>query len=129
MRPKSTIKILILAFVVLISIFPLLSSSVYAVDCGPGVTPAPCGTDTFCRPCDPPTLPNLELFAVQVIGVIWGLTGIIFFVLFIYNAYLYMFNKVEDSKKRMTQWIIGLLMILFAQPLVSTMMRLIISDT
>ena len=130
MRPKSKLKLVILASLVCISLAIVFSGQVHAVACGPNVTPIVCSSaDKYCRPCDPPALPDLELFAVQTLGVVWGLTGIAFFGLFIYNAYLYMFNKVEDAKKRMTQWIIGLLMILFAQPVVSTVMKLIVSDT
>lgn len=128
MRPKSKIKLLILASVVFLFSLTLFTSVASAVECGINVTPTVCPSGTFCRPCDPPSLPNMELFIVQALGVVWALTGLIFFGLFIYNSYLFMFNKIEDSKKRMVQWIIGLLMILFAQPLVATVMKLIITD-
>jgi hypothetical protein len=93
-----------------------------AIECAPGITPAVCPSGQVCRPCDPPSLPQLEIVGARAIGLVWVFAGVAFFGLFVYNGYLYMFNRIEDSKKRMIQWIIGLLMILFSQPLVATVM-------
>lgn len=102
---------------------------VLAEQCAPGVTPASCPIGSIgCVPCEPQTLPELEGLVVQLIGFIWIMTGVVFFGLFIFNSYLYMFNKVEDAKKKMNQWIIGLLLILFSQPIVATVMKMIIRE-
>jgi len=127
MRPKNFFKKIFLASFVLFALAFSLMAPAFAEDCQPGVTPLPCPSGAeFCRPCDPPSLPHLEVIAVEALGFVWVMTGIIFFGLFVYNSYLYMFNKVEDSKKRMVQWVIGLIMILFAQPLIATVMETII---
>jgi len=115
MRLKVSLTTIFLAsFLFLFSVSPVL-----AAPCAPGVASTT---------CEPPTLPQLEQLSVQVIGFVWVITGIVFFAIFVYNGYLYMFNKVEDAKKRMMQWIIGLLLILFSQPLITTVMRTMISD-
>jgi hypothetical protein len=126
MRLKFFLKTIILASF----LFVFLISPTFAAQCAPGVTPRDCGINTKnCVPCEPESLPQLEIIAVQVIGLIYVLTGIIFFAIFIYNSYLYMFNHIEDSKKRMIQWIIGFLMIMFSQPIVATVMDVLIDDS
>jgi hypothetical protein len=122
MRLKIYFKIIFLASFLAIFFF----GNVYAVKCAPGVTPLPCPSGTTCAACEPEALPKLEEIVVQLIGLIWGLSGIAFTGIFIYNAYLYMFNKIEDAKKRMVQWLIGLLLILFSQPIVATVMKTMI---
>jgi hypothetical protein len=125
MRLKYFLKTIILASF----LFVFILNPVFAEQCAPGVTPRDCGVNTKdCIPCEPPSLPSLELLGVRVIGVVYVLTGIIFFGIFIYNSYLYMFNNVENAKKRMIQWIIGFLMIMFSQPIVATVMDVMINS-
>ncbi len=78
----------------------------------------------------PPRLYQLEGLLVQLVYVIWGLSGLIFAFLLGFLGFQYMTaggdaQKEEEIKKKGKNWFLGLLLILASYPLVLTIYKVL----
>lgn len=132
MNKNKLLKIFLLFFLVSSVLLP---SIVFAdpVDCtGP--------YNTRPEECLPPTLGDLQTTLVSLIGSIYALSGVMFMGILLYNGLIYLLGYIDDAKyilgatiedaqKRMTQWLIGFLMVLISYPLVNGFMQVIVGDS
>ena len=90
--------------------------------------------------CTPPTLGDLQTMLVSLIGMAYALIGVLFMGILIFNGAIYLIGYIEDSKyilgasiedaqKRMTQWLIGFLMVIISYPLINTFMKGIVGTS
>ena len=87
----------------------------------------------------PPTLSDFQTMAVSLIGTAYALIGTLFLGILVYNGIIYLIGYMEDAKyllgasiedaqKRMTQWMIGFIMVIISYPLVNSFMQGITGD-
>lgn len=129
---KSKLLKTFLLFIIVSSV--LFSFSVNAV----GITRVPCAVNSSDENCLPPTLGNFQTTIVSLIGTMYSMVGFIFLGILVFNGVIYLIGNLEDAKyilgasiedvqKRMTQWLIGFMMVLISYPLVGGFMKTIVS--
>jgi len=90
--------------------------------------------------CLPPTLGDLQTSLISLIGTAYAMTGVLFMGILIFNGMIYLIGYIEDAKyilgasiedaqKRMTQWLIGFLMIILSYPLINGFMQGIVGTS
>jgi len=121
--------VLVLAFTVFLS--PIVTYAVYGVDCP---------IDSIDPKCQPPTLGDLQTMAVSLIGTAYAMVGVLFVGILMFNGLIYLIGHLEESKyilgatiedvqKRMTQWFIGLMLVILSYPVVNTLMKSIVGSS
>ena len=78
----------------------------------------------------PPRLANLEGLFVQLVYIIWGVSGLIFAVLLAFLGFQYMTSggdaqKEEEIKKKGKNWLIGLVLVFLSYPIVLSIYKMI----
>ena len=122
---------LIVLSLVFFSFAPVAAHALYGSDCP---------IDSIDPKCLPPNLTNLQTMAVSLIGTLYVTAGTLFLLILIFNGFLYLIGYIEDVKylfgasiedahKRMTQWLVGFLMIVISYPFINSMMQGIASDS
>ena len=120
---KLSYRMLVLVFF-LISFAPVATYALYGKNCP---------IDSIDPACQPPTLSDVQTFAVTAIGMTYALMGLLFTLLLVYNGLIYLIGywedakyilgaSIEDAQKRMSQWLIGFLMVIISYPLINTLM-------
>ena len=124
-------QLLLVVFMFFIS--PILTTNARFDAKAQDIVSTPCPVDFVDPNCEPPRIQSLEIIAVRLLYTAWACGGLLFLILLVYVGFLYMTSagdqgKVETAKKRGGQWIIGILLFFFSQPIVATFMRGLISD-
>jgi hypothetical protein len=132
MNKNKLLKIFLIFSIVSSVIIPF---SIYAetLDCTGPINTRPEG-------CLPPTLGDLQTTLVSLIGSIYALSGFLFMGILLFNGLIYLIGYLDDAKyilgasiedagKRMTQWLIGFLMVLISWPLVGGFMSMIVGES
>ena len=123
---------LLLSLVTFLLMMPSLVSAAARVPCAVNENSA---TDN----CLPPTLLDFQTSIVSLIGTGYAMIGLIFMGILIFNGVVYLVGYIEDAKyilgasiediqKRMTQWLVGFLMVILSYPLINGFMQLIVGD-
>lgn len=82
--------------------------------------------------CNPPTLQQIEFIVVRVLYAAWGFGGLGWggYLIFIGTRF---FSgdpqKIEEAKKRITMWIVGIFLFFLAVPILSTLMGILVNDS
>jgi len=124
-------QLLLVVFMFFVS--PILTTNARFDAKAQDIVSTPCPVDFVDPNCEPPRIQSLEIIAVRLLYTAWACGGLLFLILLVYVGFLYMTSagdqgKVETAKKRGGQWIIGILLFFFSQPIVATFMRGLISD-
>jgi hypothetical protein len=141
MKIKSLIITLLLVLISVSSFLPaiLVSADTVTYPAASGVN-CPIGYGQVSGTCQPPTISDLQVTIVTVIGTMYGLVGLIFTGILVFNGMVFLIGyweeakyilgfSIEDSKKLMTQWMIGLLIVIIAYPIMNTLMKGIVGTT
>ena len=131
MKKTKLLKISLIFSILFLLLFPVV---VFAAP-----TAAECQGPISSRPvdCPPPSLGDFQTSLVSLIGTAYAMTGLLFMGILIFNGMIYLVGYIEDAKyilgasiedaqKRMTQWLIGFLMIMLSYPLINGFMQLIV---
>jgi hypothetical protein len=133
MKQEKLLKILLVFFILYVVLVPIGVSALTPADCqGPINSRDPA--------CLPPTLGDLQTTLVSLIGTAYAMVGVLFMGILIFNGLIYLLGYLEDTKfilgasiedaqKRMTQWLVGFLIVLISYPLVNGFMQLIVGDS
>lgn len=126
------LKVILLSLVILFLSMPSVVLADSRVPCAINENSA---TDN----CLPPTLLDLQTSIVSLIGTGYAMIGLVFMGILIFNGVIYLIGYIEDAKyilgasiediqKRMTQWLVGFLMVILSYPLINGFMQLIVGD-
>jgi hypothetical protein len=136
MNKHKLLKTLLVFFILCSVIIPI------GVNAATPPTYAECTGPINSRPegCKPPSLGDFQTTLVSLIGTAYSMVGLLFMGILLYNGLIYLIGYLEDAKyilgasiedvqKRMTQWLVGFLMVLLSYPLINGFMKLIVGDS
>lgn len=133
MKKIKLLKISLIISILCLVLFPVVAfAAPTAAECQGPISSRPVG-------CLPPTLGDFQTTLVSLIGTAYSMVGVLFLGILLFNGMIYLIGYIEDAKyilgasiedaqKRMTQWLIGFLMVLLSYPLINGFMQGIVGD-
>ena len=134
MKKIKLLKISLIFFILSLVLIPaIIFAAPTTEECQDPISSRPIG-------CLPPTLGDFQTSLVSLIGTAYAMVGVLFMGILLFNGMIYLIGYIEDSKyilgasiedaqKRMTQWMIGLLMIVLSYPFVNSIMKGIVGTS
>ena len=128
---KKLLKVIFLSVLLFVFFSPVITHAEYGTDCP---------IDSTDPNCQPPSLGDFQTMVVSLIGTGYALIGVVFMGILIFNGLIYLLGYIEDAKyilgatiedaqKRMTQWVVGFLMVIISYPLINTFMQGIVGES